>query len=46
MSNSISFFIGLNTNQKTIIELIKQSIFELPPAHYLTLKFLIEHLVK
>ena len=29
-----------------LIESIKMYIGELPPAHYLTLKYLIEHLIK
>jgi len=29
-----------------MIDLIRACIIELPPAHYLTLKYLMEHLVK
>ncbi len=37
---------NLSNPKSNLIESIKLCITELPPAHYLTLKFLMEHLVK
>jgi len=38
--------VGLSNQKLNIIEIIKACIIELPPAHYLTLKYLMEHLSK
>jgi len=44
--NKLIECLSISTGKVNLIELIKSCIIELPPAHYLTLKYLIEHLVK